>query len=606
MKPILNTDEQIIKALNQINNYTKISCVISNDVISFGIDGDGFSFQYKTEERKKLLREFFSFYCGKIMYYDLGTLKPLIRDLYMIDYYDYDGLLKGINILTKSFDDVKLIEYLATNSCQYVQDNKQLDVFQKYNKYYNTMVNDNQEELYETLFKQSVIQILHMELIGMPIDLNQVRKASNRLNRLKNVYSVFLESKLVELDIPTFNLNSTTQLQELLYAYLRLPIIDRTKTQQPSTSVKTIEKLLYHCKKRNHKMVLRCIIHLTKINKVLSSFIPTFLEATEMPDGSHRLFGNFHLGGTVSGRLSSSKPSLHQIPSGSTYASLIKKCFKSNKGKIFVGADYASLEDKVNALLTKDPNKIKIYTDGYDSHCYNTVHYYPEEFTHIDINNPIEVNSIKKTHYKLREDSKPITFSLTYKGTTHTLIKNCGLSKTKANEVYNNYYSVYSKSDEWSETRLVRTSIDGYCTLAFGLRLRTPLLSQVVWGSNVSEKVKKESRTVSNAFTQSYGLLTNKAANEFRERVLNSRFKNDIQIIALIHDAIYLEVSDRLEVLEFVNNNLIECMSNHNLPELYHDTVKLTANLEVFYPSWNNPIELENNISQSQIYSYFQ
>ena len=31
-----------------------------------------------------------------------------------------------------------------------------------------------------------------------------------------------------------------------------------------------------------------------------------------------------------------------------------------------MGADYASLEDRIDALLTKDINKIKVYTDGYD------------------------------------------------------------------------------------------------------------------------------------------------------------------------------------------------------------------------------------------------
>ncbi len=29
---------------------------------------------------------------------------------------------------------------------------------------------------------------------------------------------------------------------------------------------------------------------------------------------------------------------------------------------LFVGADYASLEDRIDALLTKDTNKIKVYT----------------------------------------------------------------------------------------------------------------------------------------------------------------------------------------------------------------------------------------------------
>ena len=40
---------------------------------------------------------------------------------------------------------------------------------------------------------------------------------------------------------------------------------------------------------------------------------------------------------------------------------LIKSCFAAPKGKIFAGLDFASLEDRISALTTKDPNKLKVY-----------------------------------------------------------------------------------------------------------------------------------------------------------------------------------------------------------------------------------------------------
>ena len=42
-------------------------------------------------------------------------------------------------------------------------------------------------------------------------------------------------------------------------------------------------------------------------------------------------------------------------------------------------------------------------------------------------------------------------------------------------------------------------------------------------------------------------------------------------------------------------------MEWQDLPELRHDNVKLKANLEVFYPSWANPIELPNYVSQEEL-----
>ena len=49
------------------------------------------------------------------------------------------------------------------------------------------------------------------------------------------------------------------------------------------------------------------------VAKLLSSFIPAMLAAPQAPDGWHYLFGNYNLGGTVSGRLSSSNPNMQNL-----------------------------------------------------------------------------------------------------------------------------------------------------------------------------------------------------------------------------------------------------------------------------------------------------
>jgi len=79
-----------------------------------------------------------------------------------------------------------------------------------------------------------------------------------------------------------------------------------------------------------------------------------------------------------------SGPNLQQIPStGSIYSKPIKKCFSAPKGYLMVGADFTALEAKIGALLTKDNAKISIYTQGYDSHSFNTYGYWPEKMPDI-------------------------------------------------------------------------------------------------------------------------------------------------------------------------------------------------------------------------------
>jgi DNA polymerase-1 len=69
----------------------------------------------------------------------------------------------------------------------------------------------------------------------------------------------------------------------------------------------------------------------------------------------------------------------------------------------------------------------------------------------------------------------------------------------------------------------------------------------------------------------------------------------------MIHDAIYLLIKDDIKVVEWVNNNLIECMEWQELPELRHDTVKLGAELSIFWPDWSSEIVLSNKSTQKEI-----
>lgn len=130
--------------------------------------------------------------------------------------------------------------------------------------------------------------------------------------------------------------------------------------------------------------VLKALIKYAEAAKILGTFINALKEKSVLKeDGNYYLHGNFNMNGTKSGRQSSSNPNLTNLPSGSTYGKLIKSCFKSPKGRVMIGADFDSLENKISALTTNDPNKLKVYTEGYDSHSLAAYSYWPEQFKDI-------------------------------------------------------------------------------------------------------------------------------------------------------------------------------------------------------------------------------
>lgn len=101
---------------------------------------------------------------------------------------------------------------------------------------------------------------------------------------------------------------------------------------------------------------------------------------------------------------------------------------------------------------------------------------------------------------------------------------NLGWPEDKARSVEENYHKLYQVSDQYVQSRLAQASQDGYVDVAFGLRIRTPLLKQVIWGSSkIPYEAAAEGRWMGNALGQSYGLLNNRAAVEFMKKVWASR-----------------------------------------------------------------------------------
>lgn len=182
------------------------------------------------------------------------------------------------------------------------------------------------------------------------------------------------------------------------------------------------------------------------------------------------------------------------------------------------------------------------------------------------------------------------------------MVKKLGFNTEVAKKIEMSFQTLYAASIAWVQGKLNQASTDGYVTLAFGLRLRTPLLAQTIRGHVTTPyEAEAEGRTAGNALGQSYGLLNNRAGNEFMEKVWGSPYRYDIKPIAMIHDAIYLLIRDNDQVVAWTNRELISSMQWQELPEIQHDIVKLGAELSLFWPNWASELVLPNGSSPEQI-----
>ena len=287
---------------------------------------------------------------------------------------DTEGLLDGLDVMLKNWHCTKLITYLATNSCagnklglkdqaqawagnyaiEEIKDITKIPVekllqynlidamstWYVYEKHWNTLVADEQLEIYETLFKPATVDIIQMQLTGLPVNMERVTqveaemladedKALTAIRGLPlvqkfeyllnedwvNWKNSTLKKKRVSMSDAkeVFNPNSPPQLQRLLYEELALPVIATTDSKLPATDGDTLVALQNHTADPEVLSLLANLRDYKAVNKILTSFIPALKKAQKGNDGWHYLFGNFNLGGTVSGRLSSSKPNLQNL-----------------------------------------------------------------------------------------------------------------------------------------------------------------------------------------------------------------------------------------------------------------------------------------------------
>ena len=587
----------------------------------------------------------------------------LTYQLWMKSLRDFPGLRVGLQHATRGIECSKIISYLALNSAQEISlklkdlaqeflgdwavdditDITKIDVeelleyngrdacaaFWTYEQHKPTMVADQQEEVYETLLKPAMTDVIEMQIVGIPFSMKRVKRVHRFLTAfqekalrtvldssaaaatgllLAERWAIKRNSELKKKRVTaadwkeSFNVGSDKQLAVMLYEVMGLPVIETTKSGAPATDGDTLEALVNHTTDPEQIAVMKAMLDWRDAQKLLTAFFPALLSSPQAEDGWHYLCGSYNIGGTLSCRLSSSGPNMQNQPSsGARFAKVYKYMFVAPPGWVFVGADFNALEDRIDALKTKDPNKLKVYTDGFDGHSWRACFYFSDKIHGIDIHDPVSVKTVGKLFPAERQDSKAPYFALTYQGTWKTLVKNCGFTIDTAKKIEQGHKEMYKVAEQATREKLTLASKQGYLDVAFGVRVRTPLLQK--YGLSLSHS-QAEGRTVGNAWGQSYGLLNTRAGTAFLRRV---RAENrSVYPCAQIHDAQYFMVPREPELIQWVNKHLTDEMRWQELDEIRHPDVGLSGELDVFRFSWAKGHTLKNNASLQDVTEILQ
>lgn len=286
----------------------------------------------------------------------------------------------------------------------------------------------------------------HMELTGVPIDINKWNKKledyrkKHEESRLEMHRLIFDEGKLDEqvgmFERDAINLNSPKQIKEAFQAIG----IDIEATNEREIS------LISHPAAKE-------LLNYRKLQKILSSYGGTFIDKIHPFDG--RIHADYQQLGTATGRFSCKDPNLQQMPEE------FRECV-SEKDMMIIAADYASIELRILAELSDDQNFIKAFSTGDDPH---------KSTAAIMFN--ISLDQVSKEQ---RFIAKTINFGISYGMGPNKLMDMLNQKREpghylkfgQVNALMKKYKETYAKANQWLSDAGNRAYRQGYSETMYG------------------------------------------------------------------------------------------------------------------------------------------
>ena len=352
-----------------------------------------------------------------------------------------------------------------------------------------------------------------MEAAGIGVDGDALKIISKefaeQLNRL--------ERECYELAGREFNLNSPTQLRELLFNELKLSAKGLKKTKSGfSTDADTLEKLA-----AVHPMPRKLIEYRT-ISKLKSTYADALSEVIH--SGTGRIHTTWHQALVATGRVSSSDPNLQNIPTRSAEGRRIRRAFVPKPGCVFVSADYSQIDLRVLAHLSGDKTLLDAFNTGEDIH----------------VRTATEVLGVTpdKVNAEARRLAKVINFGIIYGMGPQRLAGELGIALADASDYIKRYFERLPGVRAWLDETVRNARTTGYVTTMYGRRRYLPELNAQPGGARAQAERIAINTPIQGTAADLIKLAMIRLDGVLRERRLGTR------MILQVHDELLLEAPE--------------------------------------------------------------
>lgn len=164
-------------------------------------------------------------------------------------------------------------------------------------------------------------------------------------------------------------------------------------------------------------------LQISEVSKQISQYGSSFLKDINPVTG--KIHTEYFTVGTMTGRFSSQRPNLQNVPSHGGY----RECFIPSDGYVFISCDYSQQEYRLTGAVSREPKIIDAYRNNSDMHTATAAHFFKKPLD--------EVTKDERSWGKTRN------FEIIYGTTEWGLSKSLKCNLEEAKDILNEYWKGY-------------------------------------------------------------------------------------------------------------------------------------------------------------------
>ena len=394
----------------------------------------------------------------------------------------------------------------------------------------------NETKLFEEIEMPLAFVLADMELTGIRADKNYLLKQKEELEAKMKL----MQDEIYEDADCEFNILSPKQLGEVLFE--KLEIEYPKKRKKDDTSYSTSKDILDKISDK-HPIVEK-VLEYRNLYKLYANYSIGLIDEIREDGKIHTIFNQCL---TRTGRLSSSKPNLQNIPIRSDYSKLVRKAFIPEEDSLLMSSDYSQIELRVFAHMANATNLQEAFIEDKDIH----------SKTASDIFK-VPINEVDK---KMRRIAKTVNFGILYGISSFGLSEDLKIDVASAKEFLSNYLNTYPGIKEYMEQEKSEAYKNGFVTTIMNRRRKIDELKS----SNYMVRSSGERMALNTPIQGSAADILKKAMVELYQAMKDRNLKS--KMLIQVHDELVFNVyKDELDIMKELVREKMEQVVKLSVP----------------------------------------